>query len=42
MSNIRAAQRFSRHRSVRVLERYDDGREDPAGRLARRLAEDAG
>jgi integrase/recombinase XerC len=40
--DIRAAQRFSRHRDVRVLERYDDSREDLAGQLARRLAEDAG
>jgi hypothetical protein len=31
-----------RHRDVRVLERYDDSREDLAGQLARRLAEDAG
>jgi hypothetical protein len=41
-SNIRAAQRSSRHRGVRALERYDDSREDLAGQLARRLAEDAG
>jgi integrase/recombinase XerC len=40
--DIRAAQRFSRHKDVRVLERYDDSREDLAGQLARRLAEDAG
>ena len=40
--NIRAAQRFSRHKDVRVLERYDDSREDLAGDLARRLVEDAG
>jgi len=40
--DVRAAQRFSRHRDVRVLERYDDSREDLAGQLARRLAEDAG
>jgi integrase/recombinase XerC len=40
--DIRAAQRFSRHKDVRVLERYDDNREDLAGQLARRLAEDAG
>jgi integrase/recombinase XerC len=39
--DIRAAQRFSRHRDVRVLERYDDSREDLAGQLARRLAEEA-
>jgi integrase/recombinase XerC len=40
--DIRAAQRFSRHKDVRVLERYDDSREDLAGQLARRLGEDAG
>jgi integrase/recombinase XerC len=40
--DIRAAQRFSRHKDVRVLERYDDSRKDMAGELARRLAEDAG
>jgi integrase/recombinase XerC len=39
--DIRAAQRFSRHKDVRVLERYDDSREDLAGQLARMLAEDA-
>jgi integrase/recombinase XerC len=40
--DIRAAQRFSRHRDVRALERYDDSSEDMAGQLARRLAEEAG
>ncbi len=40
--DIRAAQRFSRHKDVRVLERYDDSREDLAGQLARRLAEETG
>jgi integrase/recombinase XerC len=39
--NIRLAQKFSRHRDVRVLERYDDSHEDLAGQLARRLVEDA-
>ena len=39
--NIRLAQKFSRHKDVRVLERYDDSREDLAGQLARRLVEDA-
>jgi integrase/recombinase XerC len=39
--NIRAAQRFSRHKDVRVLERYDDSVKDVAGELARQLAADA-
>lgn len=38
--DIRAAQRFSRHKDVRVLMRYDDSRKDMAGELARRLSED--
>jgi len=38
--NLRAAQRFSRHKDVRVLERYDDTREDLAGQMASRIAED--
>ena len=36
------AQRFSRHKDVRTLEKYDDNRTDLAGDLARRLADDAG
>ena len=40
--DVRAAQTFSRHRKIEILLRYDDCREDLAGRLARRLAEDAG
>jgi integrase/recombinase XerC len=31
-------QRFSRHRDVRVLERYDDNRKDLAGDVARLVA----
>lgn len=37
--NIRAAARFSRHRDVRVLERYDDNRTDLAGEMARLVSE---
>jgi integrase/recombinase XerC len=36
--NIRAVQRFSRHKDVRVVERYDDNRQDLAGELARKVA----
>lgn len=32
--NLRAAARFSRHRDLRTLSRYDDNREDLAGRMA--------
>jgi integrase/recombinase XerC len=39
--NIRAVQKFSRHKDVRVIERYDDNREDMAGDVARRVAESA-
>ncbi|AWK90311.1 tyrosine-type recombinase/integrase [Azospirillum thermophilum] len=38
--NIRAAQKFSRHKDVRVLERYDDAREDLAGQMAEMIAGD--
>ena len=37
--NIRAVQQFSRHRDVRVIERYDDNRQDIGGQMARLLAE---
>jgi integrase/recombinase XerC len=37
--DVRKVQRFSRHKDVRVLVRYDDAREDMAGDVARRLAE---
>src|SRR5262249_49357199 len=36
--NIRAVQRFSRHRDVRILERYDDNRTDLAGDVAKKVA----
>jgi integrase/recombinase XerC len=36
--NIRAVQRFSRHKDVRVIERYDDNRTDLAGDVARKVA----
>jgi integrase/recombinase XerC len=36
--NIRAVQRFSRHKDVRVIERYDDNRRDLAGDVARKVA----
>jgi integrase/recombinase XerC len=36
--NIRAVQRFSSHKDVRVVERYDDNRQDLAGDVARKVA----
>ena len=36
--NVRAVQKFSRHRDVRIIERYDDNRTDLAGQVARQLA----
>jgi integrase/recombinase XerC len=36
--DVRKVQRFSRHRDLRVLNRYDDNREDLAGQVARRVA----
>jgi integrase/recombinase XerC len=36
--DLRAVQRFSRHRDVRVLTRYDDNRADLGGVVARRVA----
>ena len=36
--DVRKTQRFSRHRDVRVLERYDDNREDLAGEGAALVA----
>lgn len=38
--DIRKAQKFSRHRDVRVLERYDDSRVDLAGQAAASIATD--
>lgn len=39
--DLRAVQRFSRHRDVRVLSVYDDNREDLGGDVARRVAAQA-
>jgi integrase/recombinase XerC len=39
--DIRSVQKFSRHKDVRLLQRYDDNRQDLAGVVAQRLAEDA-
>jgi integrase/recombinase XerC len=39
--DIRSVQKFSRHKDVRLLQRYDDNRQDLAGAVARRLAADA-
>jgi integrase/recombinase XerC len=39
--DIRSVQKFSRHKDVRLLQRYDDNRQDLGGVVARRLAEDA-
>jgi integrase/recombinase XerC len=36
--NVRAVQKFSRHRDVRIIERYDDNRTDLAGQVARQVA----
>src|SRR5204862_1807923 len=36
--DIRAVQRFSRHRDVRILERYDDNRRDLASEVAKQVA----
>ena len=36
--NVRAVQRFSRHRDLRVLNTYDDNRQDLAGEVARLVA----
>jgi len=38
--NIRAVQRFSRHRDVRVLQTYDDNRADLAGQMASLITDD--
>lgn len=37
--DVRAVARFSRHRDVRTLQRYDDSRRDLGGDVARRLSE---
>lgn len=36
--NVRAVQRFSRHRDVRILERNDDNRRDLGGEVAKQVA----
>src|SRR5262249_37072672 len=36
--DVRAVQRFSRHRDLRTLQRYDDCRRDLAGEVARQVA----
>jgi integrase/recombinase XerC len=36
--NVRAVQKFAGHADVRVIERYDDCRQDMAGQVARRVA----
>jgi integrase/recombinase XerC len=36
--DVRAAQRFSRHKDVRTLLRYDDNRQDLGGKMARLVA----
>ncbi|HJY85987.1 MAG TPA: tyrosine-type recombinase/integrase, partial [Candidatus Acidoferrales bacterium] len=40
--DVRAVQKFSRHRDVRTLERYDDARQDLAGEVAKKVAEGIG
>jgi integrase/recombinase XerC len=40
--DVRACARFSRHRDVRVLQRYDDAREDIGGSIARLVAAQVG
>ena len=42
MRHVRKVQRFSRHKDVRVLIRYDDARADLAGDVSRRLAGEGG
>jgi len=36
--DVRAVQRFSRHRDIRVLLRYDDNRMDLGGKIAHLVA----
>jgi integrase/recombinase XerC len=40
-ADVRAVQRFSRHKDIRVLLKYDDNRTDLGGGIARRLADEA-
>jgi integrase/recombinase XerC len=37
--DVRAVQRFSRHKDIRIIQRYDDSRADLAGGVAKRVAE---
>ena len=37
--NVRAVQKFAGHADVRVIERYDDARQDVAGQVSRMVAE---
>ncbi|MDD5068966.1 MAG: tyrosine-type recombinase/integrase, partial [Candidatus Pacebacteria bacterium] len=39
--NLRAVQRFSRHKDLRILNAYDDNRQDLGGEVARKVAETA-
>ncbi len=39
--DVRAVQRFSGHRDIRVLQRYDDNRQDLAGQVACKVADSA-
>jgi len=39
--NVRAVARFSRHRSISVVMKYDDARDDMAGKVAKLVAEAA-
>jgi integrase/recombinase XerC len=38
--NVRKAQKFSRHKDVKTLLKYDDNRQDDAGALAAEVADD--
>lgn len=40
--NVRAAQRFSRHKSMDMVMRYDDNREDLAGDMTKLIAREVG
>lgn len=40
--DVRAVQKFSRHKDVRVVERYDDNRKDLAGEIAQKIANKKG
>jgi integrase/recombinase XerC len=39
--DVRKVQRFSRHKNLQTVLRYDDNRQDLGGDVAKRLAEDA-